>query len=316
MSEPTNQRVAVAVTGALGNLGTKLLRHLAAHPAIGHLIGLDLYVATSNQIEELQAIARSHHPERDQLRVEFIACDLSDWQDTRWRDAIDCADAVIHFAAENPYPEATWQNAAVSMDMTLHVAMAAADSKRCKRMVFATSNHVMGRYKDAPLADNVALGELTTALPPEVGTVWHTGQTAMDSTPYATAKLAGERICRAFAARSGGSTSYVCIRIGWCQPGENRPDTLSAAGTPTQSGEMAELKEDADLARADQWFKGMWLSNRDFTQIFERAILADASNWPQGFILVNGMSANTNMKWSLEPAKQYLGYQPQDNVWS
>lgn len=316
MSESTNQRVAVAVTGALGNLGTKLLRHLAAHSAIGHLIGLDLSEATSNQIEELQAIAHSQYPERDPLHVEFIACDLGDWQDTRWRDALDRVDAVVHFAAENPYPEATWQNAAVSMDMTLHVAMAAADSKRCKRMVFATSNHVMGRYKDAPLADMVGTCELTTTLPPEVGTVWHTGQAAMDSTPYAASKLAGEQICRAFAARSGGSTSYVCIRIGWCQPGENLPHTLSAAGTPTQAGEMAGLGEDKDLARADQWFKGMWLSNRDFTQIFERAILADATNWPQGFILVNGMSANADMKWSLASAKHYLDYQPQDDVWS
>lgn len=315
MSESTNQRMAIAVTGALGNLGTKLLRHLAAHPAIGHLIGLDLREVTSDEIEELQAIARSNRPERDRLQVEFITCDLSDWQDMRWRHAIERSDAVVHFAAENPYPEATWNNAAVSMDMTLHVAMAVADSKRCNRMVFATSNHVMGRYKDAPLADSIGSGELTTALSPEVGTVWHTGQTAMDSTPYATAKLTGERICRAFAVRSGGSTSYACIRIGWCQPGENRPNTLSAAGTPTQSSKTASLNEDEDLARADQWFKGMWLSNRDFAQIFERAILSDGSDWPQSYILVNGMSDNTEMKWNLDSAKQFLGYQPQDDVW-
>ena len=76
----------------------------------------------------------------------------------------------------------------------------------------------------------------------------------MDSTIYATAKWAGERHCQALGQRANGSTTFACIRIGWCQPGENRPDTLSAAGTPTQAqGEQQE-------SPTDRWYKSMWLS--------------------------------------------------------
>src|SRR5690606_13442259 len=141
-------------------------------------------------------------------------------------------------------------------------------------------------------------GELRPSSPPAVGTVWHTGTQAMDSTAYATAKLMGERVWRAAALRSGGRTSAVCVRIGWCQPGENLPSTLSAAGTPTQTTGTAAVDAEA-CVRADRWFKEMWLSNRDFVHLFERAILADGSAWPDGYLLVNGMSANRGMKWSL-----------------
>ncbi len=298
---------SVAVTGGLGNLGTKLLRHLAGVPGIERLVGLDVRPVPADHVAKLRAdIPRPP-------TVEFIVCNLADYQDRRWRDEMANIDAVVHFAADNPYPEATWAEAATSLDMTLHIALAAADSARTRRVVFATSNHVMGRYKDSPLAEALEPGELTVTLPPGVGTIWHTGTTTMDSTAYATAKLMGERVCQAAAVRAGGQTTFACIRIGWCQPGDNLPITLSAAGTPTQSSSREEgAQADEAFARADQWFKGMWLSNRDFTQIFERAILADATDWPNGFVLVNGMSNNPGMKWSLTEARQNLGYTPLD----
>ena len=317
MKNYTDAKIGVAVTGALGNLGWKLLCHLATTNAVNRLVGLDVREAAAEHTEKLQTIAQTYHPDQEPPEVEFIQCNLSDWHDRRWRRTIERVDSIVHFAADNPYPEASWTNAGVSLDMTLHLAMAAVDSSRIRRMVFATSNHVMGRYKDSPLADQVGPGALTPALPPEVGTIWHTGEAAMDSTPYATSKFYGERVCQAFAARAGGRPTFACIRIGWCQPGENLPTTLSAAGTPTQQNSTESAGSvDADFIRAEQWFKGMWLSNRDFTHLFERAILADGSNWPDGFILVNGMSNNSGMKWSLEATRQFLSYQPVDDVYA
>lgn len=291
---------AVAITGALGNLGTKLFRHLQQSSGIERLVGLDVRAP-----EDLpQAVVPG---------VEYIQCDLAHWHDPRWRGALARVDAVVHFAAQNPYPEATWQEAAISLDMTLHIANAAVESG-VRRVVFATSNHVMGRYKDDPLWQAVGAGELRPDLPPGVGTVWHTGAQAMDSTPYATSKLMGERVCKATAVRAAGRTTFACVRIGWCQPGENLPATLSAAGTPTQAGGSA-APVDAAWARADRWYKEMWLSNRDFVHLFERAILADGATWPDGMVLVNGMSANRGMKWSLDETKRWLGYAPQDDVY-
>jgi hypothetical protein len=139
----------------------------------------------------------------------------------------------------------------------------------------------------------------------------------MDSTPYATAKFAGERVCRALAERTGGKTTFVAIRIGWCQPGENRTDTLSASGSPTlRLGVLPPELDPADFARSERWFSEMWLSNRDFVHLFERALRVNGDNWPHPFLLVNGMSANQGMKWSLDETKRWLGYRPQDNVYA
>ena len=293
----------IAVTGALGNLGTKLLRHLANCSNISKLIGLDLRAASTAETVALPT-------------VEFIACDLADWHDLRWRTVLSKVDAVVHFAAQNPYPEATWQEAGVSLDMTLHIANAAVASGRVKRVVFATSNHVMGRYKDDPLWDSIGAGELTPDLPPGTGTVWHTGERLMDATPYASSKLFGEHVCKASALRAHGQTTFAAVRIGWCQPGENLPTTLSAAGTPTLTRGSDLGCDAASLARSDRWFREMWLSNRDFLHLFERAILADGTEWPDGYVLVNGMSDNRGMKWSLDATRRWLGYAPQDDVYA
>ena len=107
------------------------------------------------------------------------------------------------------------------------------------------------------------------------------------------------------------SLTTVAVRIGWCQPGDNRPETLNATGMPgaEHSGEM-----DAEAARDLAWFRNMWLSNRDFAQLFERAICADAGGWPEPAIIVNGMSNNDRMVWDIAQTARLLGYQPVDNV--
>ena len=300
----------IAITGGSGNLSQKLMHHLLTWSGVTRLIGLDVRHPDPEHVAALHKAAQPRV-----VHIDMVQCDLSNPTDQRWQEAIDHADAVVHFAAQNPYPEATWNDSAASLDMTLHAALAAVKSPRCRRFVFATSNHVMGRYKDDPLAGQLQPGELHTGLEAGVGTVWDTGQTIMDSTAYAVAKFAGERVCRALAYQSGGKTTFVCVRIGWCQPGENRPDTLSASGSPTLQSSTSQLDPEI-LARTEAWFKEMWLSNRDFVHLFEQALTADASDWPAPWIVVNGMSANTGMKWSIEATKKWLGYQPLDDVYS
>ncbi len=293
----------IAITGAMGNLGRKLVAHLISHPKVSHVVGLDLRAPTREELVQLQG---SH----DSAKLDFVACDLLDWNDRRWRDALDNCDAVVHFAAKNPYPEANWDEANASLDMTLNVALAAVDAG-LERLIFVSSNHVMGRYLEEPLASTVGPGELTTDLDHAVGTRWLTGDHPMDSTVYATAKSSGERVCHALAQRAAGRTAFVCIRVGWCQPGENLPSTLSAAGTPTQATPSS---DQPDSNPAEQWFKNMWLSNRDFTQLFEKSLFADRTRWPQNGLVVNGMSANTGMKWSLQEGREFLDYRPVDDV--
>ena len=122
--------------------------------------------------------------------------------------------------------------------MTANLAGAAGDAG-VKRLVFASSNHVMGQYKDPPLADGIGPGELTTDREPGPGTRWQVGEETVQGTAYGVAKLMGERACSAAASLSDGTLTCVSVRIGWCQPGENRPQTITASGTSRPTGLIA-----------------------------------------------------------------------------
>ena len=54
-----------------------------------------------------------------------------------------------------------------------------------------------------------------------------------------------------------------------------------------------------------------WLSNRDYYQLMTCCIEADPSI---RFAIVNGVSANTGMRWDIEYARDLLGYEPVDDV--
>ena len=284
----------VVITGAKGNLGRKLAPHLLERRICETITGIDRADGPTTSLAE---------------GVTLVEADLANPADERWRQALRGADAVFHFAAQNPYPDSAWDDACASFDMTLHVVEAAA-ANGVSRVIFASSNHVMGQYKDAPLADRLSPGGLTPDLVPGPGTRWFNGRKVVQGTAYAVSKLMGERLCVAKANLSGGALSSVSVRIGWCQPGDNRPDTLSATGIPQDSG-----VEHPDTERDLRWFRNMWLSNRDFCEVMERALLADASGWDAPGIVVNGMSRNSGMAWSLAEGARLLGYSPRDDAW-
>ena len=200
------------------------------------------------------------------------------------------------------------------MDITNHITTALLASVKPQRLVYISSNHVMGRYKDSLFGKPDSSGELRTYLEPGVGPIWNTGLKEIDSTGYATVKLAGERTCRAVSEASNGRITSVSVRIGWCQPGENHPSTLSAAGSITIERAEEEAK-DTSLERTDRWFQEMWLSNADFSQVIEKSLTASAISWPGPSIIVNGMSRNSGMVWSLEEGENWLGYIPVDDVY-
>ena len=286
---------SVLVTGAGGNLGRKLIAHLLTRDWCERIVALDRTAPS---------------PAASVDRVRWVEADLADAGDVRWHEEVTGSDAVVHFAARNPYPDASWSDACASLDMSLAV-LAAARHAGLKRVVFASSNHVMGQYKDAPLADTLTPAGLTTSLPPGPGTRWFDGKKMVQGVAYAASKLMGERACLAEAQQSNNGLSAVCVRIGWCQPGENRPDTINTSGLPGEDTTIG-----PDTQRDLRWFRSMWLSNRDFAAVMERALLAEAGSWPQPGIVVNGMSANRDMPWDIETTRRLIGYEPQDDIWN
>ena len=75
-----------------------------------------------------------------------------------------------------------------------------------ERVIFASSNHVMGEYQH--LGD----GPITVDLTPR------------PDGPYAVTKLVGERLGRSLARAF--DLTFIAIRLGWIQEGKNRPETL------------------------------------------------------------------------------------------
>jgi uronate dehydrogenase len=253
MSTPT-----VLITGAAGNLGGKLRGHLQGRYPL-RLLDRD--------------------PRGDPA---VVAADLANW-DLAWADLFRGVDTVFHLAAD-PTAQQTWPNLlGPNVDAVVHVFEAAVRAG-VRRVVYASSNHVLGGYKDDPQG-----ARLTTDLPPRPGAQYEVGGERRDSTAYASAKLFGERLGACSAAVHG--LSVLAVRIGWVRDGANRPEEIAPE-------------------RGD-WFRLMWLSNRDFCQLMECCLLADAG---LRFAVLNGMSANSGMRWDIEATRRLVGYAPRDDV--
>lgn len=278
----------IVITGAQGMLGRRLREHLATTDWCDELIGIDV---------------RASEPSGPNGLCRDVVADLTDAGDPRWRSAVSECDAIVHFATTNPMPDCSWVEAAGSLLMTANLVQAAGQLS-VRRFVFASSNHVMGAYKD--LLPAPGPGELTAALPPRPGTMTR-ASTSERPVAYGASKSFGERLVAATAAASTQLTA-VCLRIGWCQPGENHPSTLNAGGMP-----HASVAPTDDSMRDLAWFRGMWLSTPDFLHLMERAVRADAGGWPSRSVVINGVSANRGSAWSLTEGRQLLGYHPQDD---
>ena len=285
----------VLVTGARGNLGSKLVPYLCGQEWCTGVVGVDTRPASA--------------PSGASPRLISAVADLANPVDSRWLDLLPGRDAVVHFATGNSMPDCSWAEATGSLAMTLALLDAAA-AAGVARFVFASSNHVMGGYKDPPLSAGLTAGSLTTDLPVAPGTSTHKNGVTSRPVAYATSKLYGEQAAATTALATRGRLTSVAVRIGWCQPGRNDPATINAFGWPmdTPPAPPTNPREVADLA----WFQGIWLSNGDFIHLMECAIRADASAWPGPAIVVNGVSNNRGTVWDLEATRRLIGYAPKD----
>ena len=288
----------IVITGGCGNLGSKLSAHLL------ELGGFDVVLVEK---------ADFFRPEKVPAGATCVQGDLCDAAGA-WREALRGAHAVVHFSAVNPYPNASFAESGASMLQTFNVFVAAA-TLGVSRVLFASSNHCFGQYKDHP-----ELGQITPASPFMCGTPLHNREDLAksgDAIAYGVAKMSGEQLAAALAP-TFPDTRFVMLRIGWCQPGANRPDTLNPAGCPpefqtkTAAGGGGGGGGGPAAASVDEtWFKSMWLSNGDFLAYFTSALRADAC--PHAVCVVNAMSANRGMRWSLDETRAWLGVSSTDD---
>lgn len=193
----------VLITGASGNIGRKLRAAWADHY---DLVLIDI--------------------EADPDDSDVIVADLSEL-DENWITHFHGVDTVIHLAA-NPNDAASWEDlVGPNLDALGNVFHASALAG-VDRVIFASSNHVMGGYHDG------AEGPIGVSHPPR------------PDGPYGATKLMGERLGRSLA--SSFDMTFIALRLGWILPGENRPETLSddwSRGLWLSNGDLVRLFEGA-----------------------------------------------------------------------
>jgi len=185
----------VLVTGAAGNIGTKLRPHL-------------------EERYQLRLLDMDSRGDKSIIKV-----DLSKWSDELLK-AFEGVDAVIHLAPD-PDESKSWEDlVSPNLDAAINPFIAAGRA-RVKRFIYASSNHAMGGYKD-----KAEIKCLTTKMPPLPGTHFSVRGTERDSTPYGSMKLFGERLGKCYAEAT--DMSVIAVRIGWVQRGDNRVEDLPA----------------------------------------------------------------------------------------
>jgi nucleoside-diphosphate-sugar epimerase len=128
----------ILITGAAGNIGGKLRRHLERS---GYPLRL-----------------LDHGSDAD---AAIQSADLAVW-DERWVAAFEGVDTVLHLAGE-PSPAGDWSRIVrLNIDLLLNV-MEAAALHRCRRLVFASSNWVLAGHRggEGPLGPDTEPSPVT-----------------------------------------------------------------------------------------------------------------------------------------------------------
>jgi NAD+ dependent glucose-6-phosphate dehydrogenase len=196
----------------------------------------------------------------------IVAADFGVY-DEAWARHFAGVDTVIHLAG-NPRGTASWASAQRNNIWGTQHVLRASREAQVRRVVFASTNQVMLGYR---FREEVTM--VTTDLPP------------LPLSPYGVSKLFCEELGRGFSEETG--ISFIALRIGYFQRGENRPGPHMGIGL---------------------WGQSMWLSNRDMNHAMERAV--EAEDVP--FAILNLESDNPGMRWDIELTRKTIGYRPQD----
>ena len=264
----------VLLTGAFGTVGTAIIEHLADESGYNFTY-----------------LDRKPHPE-----FEAQVADVAD------RSAIEPAfegqDAVVHLAG-NPSPGAPWGDVLESNIIGTYNVLSAAAQAGVERVMFASTNHVMGLYRGAatPGVDHEYDSDLL---------VRHDDPPKPDSY-YAVSKLAGEHLGQYHVEGRGAPERFYAIRIGWVlDPPYDHPYGGAERAVDRGDVERGSAKYE-QLAAAS---KGLWCSRRDIANLTE-CVLGDDS---VGFDVFYARSAGSDQWLDIEHARTVLGYEPRDDA--
>ncbi len=244
------------------------------------------------------SVLRERLADRYELRaltwraVEGLASHVGDIADLdAIRPAFAGVDAVIQLAGHATM-DATWEQALHSNIIGVRNVFEAAAEAGVERVVFASSNHAVGRFENDGMPEIYRPGQ--TAFP----LVDHRVPWRPDSL-YGVSKSFGEAIGRYYAEVRG--LTVLSLRIGSVTPGDD-----PAAPITPQSAFWLDLTDEEKRWRQ----AATWLSHRDTAQLVGRCLDAEL---PRGhFDIFYGVSNNAGRFWDLSHAEEVIGYRPED----
>jgi nucleoside-diphosphate-sugar epimerase len=252
-----DRRLIVAITGAAGTIGKVLAERMD-----------DAY--------DFRLLDRAPFCDRRSVVV-----DLGDLP--ALERAFDGADAVIHLGAAASVVAGWADVLAANIVGTYHV-LEAARSAGVSRVVFASSNHVVGMYEHdlAPFVADRLVGEPLNHLAP-----------LRPDSLYGVSKGFGELLGRFYSEVHG--IRVVCLRLGTVL-GSDDPRGPAPPGFDAWAAMPWDIR-----------IRGTWLSHRDCAELFRCALEADVR-----FAIAYGVSDVPGRFWDLEHARSTLGFVARD----
>jgi nucleoside-diphosphate-sugar epimerase len=202
MSETTKRRVLI--TGAGGRIGS----HLAE---------------TFKDRYDLRLQYRLTMPERPPV-ADWLKADVAEYDQIA--PAMEGIDAVVHLAAE-PSPYAVWEVVHRENVVGAYNVYEAARAAGVRRVVFASTNHVMGMYdrdQQWPI---------------------HGSQAVRPDSLYGVSKAFGETLGRYYHDQYG--LSVICLRIGWFLQEPKDDYARMAWLSPRDCAQVVERSIEVDL---------------------------------------------------------------------
>ncbi len=231
--------------------------------------------------------------------VEIV--DLIDTDRSKYEQYFADQDAIIHLAYKRSSPGGVYGTDVPHIDrfatefenvqMANNIYRCAYDAS-VKRVIVASSNHAADWYEHALIHNRKKEMVFPEELP-------------LSDNFYGWAKAAYELLAYPYACGAfGRKMEIVQVRIG--NPRETNADELLSHADDLHGGTGKSTYKRG---------LGAHFSQRDLRQLFTKAIetpdIANEHGVP--WLIVYGISANARAFWSLETARNVLGYEPEDD---
>lgn len=212
------------------------------------------------------------------------------------RPAFEGQDAVIHLAGY-PFMEGTWDQVNPANIQGMRNVLEAASDAEVGTFIFGSSNHVMGGYEMEHAPE--------IYYPDSEVMIEHIDPVRPDSY-YGTSKAFGEDIGRQFVETRDSPEQFYAIRLCAVRDAKyDHPWGDAEAGADDGDWERDSPEYQEQVER----MKGMWQSRRDFAQMIDLCLQDDEVTYG----IFSGVSDNDRRWYSLENARELLGYESQDN---